>query len=64
MSGLAPFLDELEVRNALRGRRVRVGGETGLGGPIAADGRLTIHRDDGTSVLVRSGEALLQPGAS
>jgi BirA family biotin operon repressor/biotin-[acetyl-CoA-carboxylase] ligase len=55
-SGLAPFLDELEVRNALRGRRVQVGGEAGVAGRIAPDGRLTIHRGDGTAVLVRSGE--------
>jgi BirA family transcriptional regulator, biotin operon repressor / biotin---[acetyl-CoA-carboxylase] ligase len=55
-SGLNPFLDELEVRNALRGRRVRVGHEAGIAGRIVPDGRLTIHRDDGTRVLVRSGE--------
>lgn len=59
-SGLARFLDELEVRNALRGRRVRVGGEAGVAGRIAPDGRLTIHRDDGTSVLVRSGEVRVE----
>jgi BirA family biotin operon repressor/biotin-[acetyl-CoA-carboxylase] ligase len=55
-SGLAPFLDELEVRNALRGRRVTVSGESGVAGRISPDGRLTIRRDDGMSVLVQSGE--------
>lgn len=55
-SGLEPFLAELEARNVLRGQPVRAGGETGLAGRIAADGRLTLARDDGTTVLVASGE--------
>jgi BirA family biotin operon repressor/biotin-[acetyl-CoA-carboxylase] ligase len=55
-SGLAPLLDELEARNVLRGRRVEVGGETGVAGALAPDGRLTLTRDDGTTVLVGSGE--------
>jgi BirA family transcriptional regulator, biotin operon repressor / biotin---[acetyl-CoA-carboxylase] ligase len=55
-SGLAPLLDELEARNVLRGRRVEIGDETGTAGPIAADGRLKLVRDDGSSVLVGSGE--------
>ena len=59
-SGLAPFLDELEARNALRGRRISVGGHAGTAGRIAPDGRLTIHRADGTTVLVRSGEARVE----
>jgi BirA family transcriptional regulator, biotin operon repressor / biotin---[acetyl-CoA-carboxylase] ligase len=54
--GLAPLLPELERRNALRGRDVRVGTEAGTVGPIAADGRLTLTRPDGTTVLVASGE--------
>ena len=54
--GLASFLDELEARNALRGRRVEVGGEAGTAGRIAPDGRLTLLRADGTTVLVASGE--------
>jgi BirA family biotin operon repressor/biotin-[acetyl-CoA-carboxylase] ligase len=57
---LAPLLDELESRNVLRGRRIEVGGEAGTAGSIAADGRLTLERDDGTTVLVRSGEVLSQ----
>lgn len=55
-SGLGPLLDELEARNVLRGRRVEVGGETGVAGPLASDGRLTLERDDGSTVLVGSGE--------
>jgi BirA family biotin operon repressor/biotin-[acetyl-CoA-carboxylase] ligase len=55
-SGLAPLLDELEARNALRGRRVRIGGDVGVAGRIAPDGRLTLHREDGTDVLASSGE--------
>jgi BirA family biotin operon repressor/biotin-[acetyl-CoA-carboxylase] ligase len=56
-AGLAPLLPELERRNALRGREVRVGGDAGTAGPIAEDGRLTLTRPDGTVVLVASGEA-------
>jgi BirA family transcriptional regulator, biotin operon repressor / biotin---[acetyl-CoA-carboxylase] ligase len=59
-SGLGPFLDELEVRNGLRGRRISVAGQAGIAGRIAPDGRLTILRDDGTSVLVRSGEVSME----
>lgn len=59
-SGLAPLLDELESRNVLRGRRVEVGDEAGTAGRIAADGRLTLERDDGSTVLVGSGEVLSQ----
>ena len=55
-AGLVPLLDELEARNVLRGRRVEVGGEPGTAGPIAPDGRLTLERDDGSTVLVASGE--------
>ena len=55
-SGLAPLLDELEARNVLRGAQVTIGGEAGNAGRIAPDGRLTLNRDDGTTVLVGSGE--------
>lgn len=55
-SGLAPLLDELEARSVLRGTRVRVGNETGTAGGIAPDGRLTLRRDDGSTVLMGSGE--------
>jgi len=61
--GLAPLLDELEARNALRGHAVRVGDETGIVEHIAADGRLALRRDDGTELLVTSGEVVeLQRG--
>jgi BirA family biotin operon repressor/biotin-[acetyl-CoA-carboxylase] ligase len=61
--GLASLLDELEARNALRGHAVRVGREAGTVVRIALDGRLALRRDDGTEVLVASGEVVeLQAG--
>jgi biotin-(acetyl-CoA carboxylase) ligase len=39
---------------------VEVGGEAGTAGSIAADGRLTLERDDGSTVLVGSGEVQAQ----
>jgi BirA family biotin operon repressor/biotin-[acetyl-CoA-carboxylase] ligase len=54
--GLACLADELEHRNAVHGLRVRVGGRTGTGGPIATDGRLTIVLDRGVTVLIGTGE--------
>jgi BirA family biotin operon repressor/biotin-[acetyl-CoA-carboxylase] ligase len=57
-AGLAPLLDELEARNVLRGQRVEVGGEAGTAGRIAADGRLALVRDDGSTLLVGSGEVV------
>ena len=62
--GLAPLLGELEPRNAVRGRRVRVADRTGTAGEIAADGRLTIVLDRGDVVLVESGEVELGPDAT
>ena len=56
-SGLTSLLDELEARNVLRGRHVEVGGEAGVAGRIAPDGRLTVEREDGRIVLVASGAA-------
>jgi BirA family biotin operon repressor/biotin-[acetyl-CoA-carboxylase] ligase len=53
---LVPLLPELERRNALRGREVRVGEELGTAGPITEDGRLSLTRADGTTALVASGE--------
>jgi BirA family biotin operon repressor/biotin-[acetyl-CoA-carboxylase] ligase len=60
-SGLAPCIDELEARNVLRGRTVRVGGESGTAGRIAPDGRLTLHRANAGTVLVGSGEVVVLP---
>ncbi len=54
--GLASLAAELEQRNALRGRRVRVGGREGRAGMIAPDGRLTVALDQGGAILVESGE--------
>ena len=55
--GLAGLADDLERRNALRGRRVIVGGSrNGTADAIAADGRLTVVLDDGETTLVGSGE--------
>ena len=56
--GLACLAGELEQRNALRGRRVRVAGRAGAAGAIAPDGRLTIVLDRGDTVLVESGEVV------
>ena len=56
--GLACLGDELERRNALRGRRVSVADRAGTAGAIAADGRLTIVLDRGDTVLVESGEVV------
>ena len=55
-SGLASLLDELEPRNALRGKRVTAGVESGTASGIAPDGRLTVQRDDGSTLFVGSGE--------
>lgn len=63
-SGLTPLLDELEARNVLRGRRVQIGGDTGTVGRIAHDGRLTLHRADGTQTLVGSGELQVSDSTS
>jgi BirA family biotin operon repressor/biotin-[acetyl-CoA-carboxylase] ligase len=60
--GLAGLTAELEARNALRGRRVRVDGHVGTAGTIASDGRLAVELDGGETVLVESGEVVLFPG--
>ncbi len=55
--GMAGLADDLERRNALRGRRVLVeGGRHGAADAIAPDGRLTVVLDDGETTLVGSGE--------
>lgn len=59
--GLACFADELERRNAIRGRRVRVDDRRGTAGAIESDGRLTIVLDRGDILLVESGEVELVP---
>jgi len=62
--GFAQLLDDLEQRNVLRGRPVRVGDRAGTAGAIARDGRLTIVLDRGDVVLVESGEVALGPGVT
>jgi BirA family transcriptional regulator, biotin operon repressor / biotin---[acetyl-CoA-carboxylase] ligase len=59
--GFSGLAGELEARNALRGRRVRVDGAAGTAAAIADDGRLTVELDGGGTVLVESGEVELSP---
>ena len=61
-NGLEGLAGELEARNALRGRGVRVDGLAGTAGAIAPDGRLTIVLDRGDSLLVESGEVEVVAG--
>lgn len=58
--GLEPLLPALERRNALRGRRVRVGARQGAVGALAPDGSIELALDDGTTQLVASGELELE----
>jgi BirA family transcriptional regulator, biotin operon repressor / biotin---[acetyl-CoA-carboxylase] ligase len=55
-TGLEQLLARLEALNALAGTRVRVGGQVATAGAFAADGRLTVTLESGTTVLVESGE--------
>ena len=64
VGGLAGQLDDLERRNALNGRHVRVDDRAGTAGTIAPDGRLAIVLDCGDVVLVESGEVEMTPGSS
>ena len=54
--GLTPLVPELERRDGLRGREVRIGGVAGLADGVALDGRLRVRQPDGTTALVASGE--------
>jgi BirA family biotin operon repressor/biotin-[acetyl-CoA-carboxylase] ligase len=54
--GLGGIYVELGSRNFLFGRRVRVDGREGVGGPIGHDGRLVVHVDGGEALHVESGE--------
>lgn len=58
--GLALSVPELERRDALRGRHVRIGAVAGTAAGIAPDGRLRVVGADGTEALVVSGEVELQ----
>jgi len=55
--GLAAALPELERRDFLRGRRVRVGGATGVAAGLDALGRLLLDTGD----ALESGEVELEP---
>ena len=57
--GIAALVPELEQRNALRGRSVRVDGRNGTAGAIGPDGRLAVVLDEGGTLLVESGEIAL-----
>jgi BirA family biotin operon repressor/biotin-[acetyl-CoA-carboxylase] ligase len=54
--GLTALGEELERRDALRGRRVRAGGRAGTAAGIAPDGRLAVVLERGDRVFVESGE--------
>lgn len=58
--GLGLFIRELEQRDALRGVAVQVGDVSGRAAGIAPDGRLRLVIDDGSEILVASGEVALR----
>ncbi len=60
--GLEPVRGELERRNALQGRPVRVGEEPGVAAGIAPGGGLTVVLDSGATIVVESGEVELAGG--
>ena len=55
-------LDALRARDALLGREVRWGGQTGTGAGIDGDGRLVVRTDSG-EVALDAGEVHLSAGA-
>ena len=57
--GLAPLLEDLAARDALRGRRVRIDGIESIGAGIDADGRLILA--DGRRLTSGELELLDQP---
>ncbi len=54
-SGVAGILDELNAADALRGERVRVDGQSGVGRGFDAQGRLLLEDDAGTVHAILSG---------
>jgi BirA family biotin operon repressor/biotin-[acetyl-CoA-carboxylase] ligase len=54
-SGVAGILGELNAADALRGKRVRVEGNAGVGRGLDEHGRLLIEAEDGTTNAVLSG---------
>jgi BirA family biotin operon repressor/biotin-[acetyl-CoA-carboxylase] ligase len=59
-SGLETCLEELQARDALRGRRVSVGGTTGTVVGITSEGLLELEAE-GELLLVGSGEVTYEP---
>ncbi len=60
--GLEPVRNELERRNALRGRPVRVGEAHGVAAGIAPGGGLEVVLGSGATIVVESGEVELAGG--
>ncbi|MFC1641921.1 biotin--[acetyl-CoA-carboxylase] ligase [Myxococcota bacterium] len=60
-AGLAPFLDELEKYNVLRGHRVRVGELEGRAEAIAPSGALFVLADDGRQHRIHAGTVQIVP---
>jgi BirA family biotin operon repressor/biotin-[acetyl-CoA-carboxylase] ligase len=57
--GLSPLRDELDARDFLRGRALRVDGALGTGAGIDPDGRLVVRMASGERRVIESGEILL-----
>jgi BirA family biotin operon repressor/biotin-[acetyl-CoA-carboxylase] ligase len=57
--GPGPIVEELAVRDALRGRAITVDGSPATALGIAEDGALRIRRDDGTETTILAGEVRL-----
>jgi BirA family biotin operon repressor/biotin-[acetyl-CoA-carboxylase] ligase len=57
--GIAPFARELAARDALLGRRVKVGDIEGSAMGIDAEGRLLVSTDAGTAIPIASGHVEL-----
>ena len=55
------MLDAVRARDALRGREVRWGGQTGTGAGIDGEGRLVVRTDSG-EVALDAGEVHLGGG--
>ena len=58
-NGLRAVSPELEARDVLRGRRIQVGGVTGVADGIDQSGRLAVRLENGHRRLVSSGEVEL-----
>lgn len=54
-SGVAGILDELNAADALRGERVRVDGQSGVGRGLDASGRLLLEDEQGLTHAILSG---------